>query len=308
MLLCPADRKAINRCPVEPFVSFQLVRPSTPEEAIRLLSLSAVGEIAVLGGGTDLLYDIDAARIAPIQVLSLRKLPWKYLRWENGSLVVGSTLPLRALELDPHVPHRLPGLWEAIRDVGSPALRSRATLGGNLGRCSPASDLIPMLLALDARVRIVGPSGLREHPVDMVLQESRRTSLGPAELIESVILPASAPSAYLWQRVQPVNDISQVGVAVAFVPERPHWHIALGGLQPRARRMSEAEAVLRSARPTHFEMELAAQEAARRAEFVSDKRATESYRRRLVAVLVRRAIQMTVERMAKGSHPRKATR
>ena len=303
-----ADRKAINRRPVEPSVSFQLVHPSTPEEAIRLLSLSAKGEIAVLGGGTDLLADLDASRIAPIQILSLRKLPWKYVRWEADSLVVGSTLPLRTLENDPHLRHRLPGLWEAIRDVGSPALRSRATLGGNLGRCSPASDLLPMLLALDARVRIVGPNGVRELPVDMVLQESRRTSLGPAELIESVILPASAPSTYLWQRVRPVNDISQVGVAVAFAAERPHWHIALGGLQPRARRMSEAEAVLRSAHPTNFEMELASQEASRRAEFVSDKRATESYRRRLIAVLVRRAIQTTVERMTKPSHARKASK
>jgi aerobic carbon-monoxide dehydrogenase medium subunit len=275
---------------------------------VRLLSRSMAGEIAVLGGGTDLLSDIDGARIAPVQVLSLRKLPWKYLRWEGRSLVIGSTLPLRALELDPHLPKRLPGLWEAIRDVGSPALRSQATMGGNLGRCSPASDLIPMLLALDARVRIVGPSGVREHPVDMVLQESRRTNLGPAELIESVILPAAAPSAYVWQRVQPVNDISQVGVAVAFVPERPHWHIALGGLQPRARRFSEAEAVLRSARPSKFEMELAAQEASRRAEFVSDRRATESYRRRLVAVLVRRAIQTTVERMERAEHHRRAAR
>jgi CO/xanthine dehydrogenase FAD-binding subunit len=304
----PVHRKAINRRPVESFVSFQLVRPSTPEEAVRLLSLSAAGDIAVLAGGTDLLSDIDHARVTPIQVLSLQKLPWRYLRWENDTLVVGSTLPLRALELDPRLRRQLPGLWEAIQDVGSPALRSRATLGGNLGRCSPASDLIPMLLALDARVRILGANGVREHPVDMVLQESRRTTVGPAELIESVILPASAPSTYLWQRVQPVNDISQVGVAVAFVPEGPHWHIALGGLQPRARRLSEAEAVLRSARPTHFEMELAAQEASRRAEFVSDKRATESYRRRLVAVLVRRAIQTTVERMPKATRPKKATR
>ena len=303
-----ADRKAINRLSVESSVSFQLVRPSTPEEAVRLLSRAGAGEIAILAGGTDLVSDLDRARITPIQVLSLRKLPWKYLRWENGSLVVGSTLPLRALELDPRVKQRLPGLWEAIRDVGSPALRNWATLGGNLGRCSPASDLIPMLLALDARVRILGPNGVREHPVDMVLQESRRTSLGPAELIESVILPAAAPSTYLWQRVQPINDISQVGVAVAFVPERPHWHIALGGLQPRARRLSEAEAVLRSARPTHFETELAAQEAARRAEFVSDKRATESYRRRLVAVLVRRAIQTTAERMSKPPPARKGAR
>ncbi|MCI4352032.1 MAG: FAD binding domain-containing protein [Thermoplasmata archaeon] len=289
-------------------MSFQLVHPSTPAEAVRLLSGSATGDIAVLSGGTDLLLDLDNARLAPKRVLSLRKLPWRYLRWSADSLVIGSTTPLRAVENDGEVRRRLPGLWEAIRDVGSPALRSRATLGGNLGRGSPASDLIPILLALDARVRVVGPGGVRELPVDLLLQGSRRTTLGPAELIESVTLPASAPSTYLWQRVQPVNDISQVGVATAFVPQGPHWRIALGGVQPRARRMSEAEGVLPSARPSHFEVELAAQEAARRAEFVSDKRATESYRRRLVAVLVRRAIQTTLERMSKATPSRKAKR
>lgn len=286
-------------------MSFHLVQPSTPDEAVSLLAKAPAGEISVLGGGTDLLFDIDQGRTSPRQVLSLRKLPWRYARWEGATLVVGSTLPLRVLELDRRVQQQLPGLWEAIRDVGSPALRSRATLGGNVGRCAPASDLLPMLIALDARVRIVGPSGVREHPVDLVLQESRKTSLGPAELIESIIFPSSAPSSYVWQRVQPVNDISQVGVATAFLPDAPHWRIALGGLQPRPRRLSEAEAVLRSARPTHLEQELAAQEAARRAEFVTDRRATESYRRRLVAVMVRRALQATVDRMP---GPRKASR
>ena len=254
------------------------------------------------------MFDLDQARIAPKQILSLRKLPWRYLRWEANALVIGSTLPLVALERDEKVRTRLPGLWEAVRDVGGPALRSRATLGGNLGHCSPASDLIPILLALDARARVVGPSGAREVPVDMLLQESRRTTLGPAELIESVILPASAPSTYLWQRVQPINDISQVGVATAVIPEGPYWRIALGGIQPRARRLSEAEAMLRSVRPSHFEVELAAQEAARRAEFVTDKRATEAYRRRLVTVLVRRAIQTTLERMPKATRARKESR
>ncbi len=303
-----AHRKAINRRPVGVCVSFQLVQPATPDEAVGLLAKAPAGEISVLGGGTDLLFDIDQGRASPRQVLSLRKLPWRYARWEGATLVVGSTLPLRALEMDRRVQQQLPGLWEAIRDVGSPALRSRATLGGNVGRCAPASDLLPMLIALDARVRILGPSGVREHPIDLVLQESRKTSLGPAELIESIIFPSAAPSCYVWQRVQPVNDISQVGVATAFLPDAPHWRIALGGLQPRARRLSEAEAVLRSARPTHLEQELAAQEAARRAEFVTDRRATESYRRRLVAVMVRRALQTTVERMPGPRGPRKAAR
>ncbi len=276
---------------------FTLAYPSTPEEAVDRLARAAPGETAVLGGGTDLLLDVESGRTTPTELLSLRKLPWRYLRWERQSLVVGSTLPLRALEVDPKVRTQLPGLWEAIVDVGSPALRSRATLGGNIGRCSPVSDLLPILLALDAQVRIVGPNGRREVPVDAILQESRRTTLGSADLVEAVVVPAAAPCTYLWQRVQPVNDISQVGVATAYAPTPPHWRIAVGGIQPRARRLVEAEGLLRSARPSDFEAELAAQEAARRSTFVTDRRATESYRRRLVSVLVRRAIQRTLARV-----------
>ncbi len=280
-------------------MSFALLHPSTPEEAVGLLARSARVETAVLGGGTDLLFDLGAGRAEPKRVVSLRDLPWRFLRWEEDALSIGSTLPLRALERDPELRRRIPGLWEAVREVGSPALRNRATLGGNLGRSSPASDLLPVLLALEAQVRLIGPKGPRELPVDTFLQESRNPALGPAELIESIRIPEPAPSSYLWQRVQPMNDISQVGVATAYLSTAPHWRIALGGIQPRPRRLVEAEGLLPSARPGAFEIELAAQEAARRAPFITDRRASEAYRRRLVTVLVRRAIETTIERMAR---------
>jgi carbon-monoxide dehydrogenase medium subunit len=278
-------------------VSFSLVTPERPEEAVELLAGAPPGETAVLAGGTDLLFDIDDGRVTPRRVLSLRRLPWRRLEWRDDGLEIGSTLPLSVLESEPEVRVRLPGLWQGVHAVGSLALRHRATLGGNLGRASPASDLFPILLALDARVRAIGPDGSREIPIDEFALASRRTALQPAELIESVRVPRAAASQYLWQRVRPANDISQVGVAVARLrpPDGTRWRVALGGVSPKPQRLPSAESLLVSAAPTEVEVELAAQEAARSAPFVTDKRATETYRRRLVSVLVRRAVRRAID-------------
>ncbi|EQD40842.1 molybdopterin dehydrogenase FAD-binding protein, partial [mine drainage metagenome] len=198
--------------------SFDLVYPASEEEAIALLARAPAGETAVLAGGTDLLNDLEGQRIAPRQLLSLRRLPWNRWSWTGPALTIGSTAPLADLEYDPKIRADFPGLITAIEAVGSVALRSRATLGGNLGRSGSASDLIPMLLALDAGVEVVGPSGRRRATVDDLVVTSRRPALAPGELIRSILLPESRPSAYLWQRIRPTQDVSHVGVAVAFSP------------------------------------------------------------------------------------------
>jgi carbon-monoxide dehydrogenase medium subunit len=284
-------------------MGFELVAPASVEEAIAILGTSRPGAAAALAGGTDLLLDIDDGRLQPERVVSLRRLPWRSMRWSGGSLTIGSTLPLRAVEVDPTVRDRLPGLWQAVRAVGGVALRHRATLGGNLARASPASDLLPILLAYEAVVDLVGPGGRRTLPLDRFLLGSRRTVLRADELIESATIPLAAPSEYVWQRVRPANDISQVGVAVVRAPDPPHWRVALGGVQPNVTRLPTVEKILRSAHPTEVVIDRAAEEAAERAPFVTDKRATEPYRRRLVRTLVRRAVHAVIERTRSGPVP-----
>jgi CO/xanthine dehydrogenase FAD-binding subunit len=271
-------------------VTFALERPGTVAEALRLLGDRTVGPAVPLAGGTDLLLDVDDGRLAPRTVVSLARLPWRTMRWDGTALVVGATLPLARLAADPSARARLPGLVDAVDAVGSLALRHRATLGGNLGRASPASDLIPILLATGAVVRVASLAGPREVPIGQFVRGSRATALGPGELIESVAIPAAPRSSYVWQRVRPANDVSQVGVAVAWTGTPGAWQVALGGVLPAPIRVVEAEAVLRGERPTAAEVELASQAAATRAPFVTDRRATESYRRRLVSTLVRRGI------------------
>jgi len=273
---------------------FTLVTPPTVDAAIAELTTGAPGEVVVLAGGTDLIFDLDAARTAARRVVSLRRLPWRTLDWNGPVLTVGSTLPLRSLEQDPEVARQHPGLFQAVRAVGGVPLRHRATLGGNLGRAAPASDLLPVLLALDAEVDLVGPTGERTLPVDAFLLASRRTALAPGELIRSVRFPEPRPSAYLWQRVRPANDISQIAVAAALSPSDGHWRLAVGGIPPRAARLREAEARLSSPAPSPTEVRTAAEHAAGALAITSDRRASEEYRRHLVATLLERSILQVV--------------
>ncbi|HTP54472.1 MAG TPA: FAD binding domain-containing protein [Thermoplasmata archaeon] len=276
--------------------SFELLAPRTVDEASAALRSLPPGEAAVLAGGTDLLLDVDQGRATPRRVVSLRHLPWRTLDWNQGALTVGSTLPLRALETDPDLPRLLPGLYEAVRAVGSAALRSRATLGGNLGRAAPASDLIPVLLALDAEVDLVGPDGDRTESVDRFVRASRVTTLRRAELIRSVRIPEPRPSAFVWQRVRPVNDISQVSIAAAYSPSARTWRAALGGVPPRPVRLTEAEAVLLGARPPPDVVGRVAEAVGRHPALVGDRRASDEYRRRLAASLFARAVESVARR------------
>lgn len=272
-------------------MSFSLIAPATPAEAFRALQADPVGTTFAIAGGTDLLRDVDDGRIRPVQVVSLRNLPWRNLTHDERGVTIGSTLPFREMELDARLRTEYPGLWESIRSVGSVALRHRATLGGNLARASAASDLIPILLAHDAVVDLAGADGARALPIAGFVLGSRRTALRSGELIRSVRIPHPGPSTYMWQRVRPANDISQVGVAALRPIDGSGWRVALGGVAPVARRIPEVESCLRAPVPSDLEIAEAASEASERAPFVSDKRASESYRRQLVGVLVERALR-----------------
>jgi len=275
-------------------MGFRLVAPADPRTAVELLRSPPSPPALPLTGGTDLLLDIDDGRADPATVVSLRRLPWRDMRWDGPALEIGSTAPLARLEDDDRIGRELPGLLAGVQAVGSRALRERATVGGNLGRASPASDLIPVLLALDAEVSTVGPRGGRVVPVAALVLGPRRTALEPGELIRSIRIPEPRPSAYVWQRVRPANDISQVGVAVAWSAHAGRWSVAVGGTSPTPVRLPDAEAELSGARPDAARIAAAAATAARTAPFPSDRRASEEHRRRVLAVLFGRALAAAV--------------
>ncbi|MCI4363992.1 MAG: FAD binding domain-containing protein [Thermoplasmata archaeon] len=268
----------------------QLLAPTRAEEAIAALLDGPEGRVAVLAGGTDLLLDLDEGKSSPEVLLSLHRLPWRELTWEAERLEIGATLPLAQLEQDPELARRIPGLHEAVGAIGGVALRHQATLGGNLVRASPVSDLIPILLALECEVGLLGSGGERSLPLEQFLLGPRRTALQRGELVRRVWVPA-LPSAFRWQRVRPANDVSQISVAVAFAPKEERWRIATAGVAPLARRAKAAEAILRGPSPGEEAIAAAGASAAEEAEVRQDRRATDAYRRHLLRTLVLRAIR-----------------
>jgi CO/xanthine dehydrogenase FAD-binding subunit len=279
-------------------MSFALYRPRTFEEAFDLLDREAERPVLPLAGGTDLLLAMEFGRQNPSGLLSLSRLPLDTLEVRPDEIVVGATLPLRTLERRPEVEARLPGLLEAVREVGSVQLRHRATMGGNLVRAAPASDLLPPLLSLSARVVLRSREGRRELPVEQFLRASWTTELRRGELLEAVRIPAPRAGAYRWQRVRPANAISQVGVAVALHPSSSGspWRVAAGGTEPTASRLVRTEAELPAVDPSEAEIEAACARAAEEASFRADLRAGEDYRRHLLKVLLRRTLEATRER------------
>ncbi len=183
---------------------------------------------------------------------------------------------------------------------GHPGRRERRAppsrhLGGNVVRSAPASDLVPVLLALDAEVDLVGPRGDRRLPVDRFVRSSRKVDLGPGELVRSIRFPEGRPSAYLWQRVRPANDISQVAVALAFSPGERTWRVAVGGVFPRPVRLPEPARVLGVGAPSAGAVAHAARLVGEQSPFVTDRRASEEYRRRVVSALFVRGVASVVQ-------------
>jgi len=208
-----------------------VLTPRSLEEALRMKA-ERPGAVPI-AGGTDLMVELNFDRRRPEAVLNLGEV--EELRgWsrEDGSLRLGAGLtyteameePLRSL---------LPALAEASRTVGSPQIRNRGTIGGNLGTASPAGDALPPLLVEDAEVELASVSGSRKLALDEFLVGPKRNALAPEELIVAVrVRPSGASQTFM--KVGPRNAmvIAVCSLAVAVDRERDELRAAFGSAGP----------------------------------------------------------------------------
>jgi CO/xanthine dehydrogenase FAD-binding subunit len=172
-------------------------------------------------------------------------------------------------------------------------------VGGNLCNASPAADLSPVLLVLDAEVGIAGPAGARRLPLDRFFRGPGQTVLGTGELLAWVEFPRVHTGwdvRYERLDVRRAMDIAIVGVALALRRDGARVaeaRLALGAVAPTPLRVPEAEAALVAGGLTPSAVERAAELAMGAARPIGDVRATAGYRREMVGTLVRRAL-MTV--------------
>jgi len=274
---------------------FDLHLPETLPEAVEWMTQLAPDGMAI-AGGTDLLLKLRGGAISPKALVSLARLSeLAELSFdaENG-LRVGAGVTLSQLLRSPLIRQHYPVLCQAGSEMGSEQVRSIATVGGNLCNAAPSADLAPPLIALGSRAVIAGPSGERFLPLESFFEGPGKTALAPGELLKEVLIPPPCGrTIYLKHSSRTYMDIAVVGVAVQLAaanggPQKVR--IVLGAVAPTPIRALRAEAVLAEARLDAEGIEESARLAAQECAPIDDIRSSAWYRRRMVTVLVRRAL------------------
>ncbi len=281
-------------------------RPTRLRDALALLAEDPTRR--PLAGGTDLLLDLartDAGEAVDVvdltAVAGLDSIDWVGPHIEIGASVTHADVVRHSRLRDD-----LPVLVQACAEIGSPQLRNRATLAGNLATASPANDSISALVALDASLRLVSlaPDGelrRREVAIEDFFRGVRRTALAPGELIEAILVPLPVAGTHgIWvklglRRAQAISVV-HAGVVVTRDDDKvAQARIAVGSVAPTVVRAREAEAALAGRPLDSGTIAAAARAAADGIAPIDDLRATATYRREVVEALLVRALTAIVD-------------
>jgi len=280
------------------------LRPTTWADA---LSAKAEHPDAVpIAGGTDLMVGLNFGRTPPPALLDLTALP-ELGGWErdNGHVVIGAGLSYARIVAE--LPDLCPALAIASRTVGSPQIRNRATVAGNLGTASPAGDAHPPLLATGAEVEVESVRGGRRIAIDDFFTGPKRNALAPDELILSIRVPV-APGPQQFAKVGPRNAmvIAVCSFAVALDPPSRSIGTGIGSAGPTPLRAVSAEE-LASDLPWSTRTELDddlvrafGQLVAASAQPIDDVRSSAAYRRHALGVLAGRSLRWAWKSYVEG--------
>ncbi|MFZ5851056.1 MAG: FAD binding domain-containing protein [Actinomycetota bacterium] len=253
-----------------------------------------------IAGGTDVMVELNFDRRRPRVLLDLGRVP-ELRDWSADAGQVRLGAGVTYTRVIDELAALLPGLAMAARTVGSPQIRNRGTVGGNLGAASPAGDAHPALLAAGAQVEVASVRGVRRVPVAAFYTGVKRNALAPDELIAAVLVtPPGGPEQYCKIGTRNAMVIAVAAFGLALYPERRAVGTGIGSAAPTPRPAPEAERFLAAALaeaglwdsrrelPDAVAREFGARVAAAAAP-IDDVRGSAAYRRLALSVLARRA-------------------
>jgi CO/xanthine dehydrogenase FAD-binding subunit len=217
----------------------EILQPDTWREALELKA--ARPEAVPIAGGTDVMVELNFDRIRPKAILDLTRVA-DLREWgpQDGGLRVGAGVTYARLIAE--LGDRLPGLAIASRTVGSPQIRNRGTVGGNLGTSSPAGDGLPPLFASDAEVEVASVRGTRRLPVAEFVTGPKRNCVALDELIAAFhVAPADGPQQFAKIGTRNAMVIAVCSLALSVSPERRAVAACIGSAGPTPIRAAEAE-------------------------------------------------------------------
>ncbi|HEY6934457.1 MAG TPA: FAD binding domain-containing protein [Marmoricola sp.] len=276
------------------------LRPASWAEALE--AKAAQPGAVPIAGGTDVMVELNFDRHRPEALLDLNRID-DLARWEyddDGRIRLGASVSYSRVITE--LGDVLPGLAMASRTVGSPQIRNRGTVGGNLGAASPAGDSHPVLLATDAAVEVESVRGTRTIPATEFYTGVKRNGLEPDELIKAIVLaPARGPEQFCKIGTRNAMVISVSAFAIALDADRKRVGTGIGSAAPTPRRATAAEEFLageldaaglwdsRGEIPATLVKEFG-ERVKQAASPIDDVRGTAAYRLHSLAVMARRSL------------------
>jgi CO/xanthine dehydrogenase FAD-binding subunit len=273
----------------------ELLQPGDWREALE--AKAAHPDALPLWGGTDVMVDLNFGRERPPAILDLTRVR-ELAEWseDGGTLRVGAGVSYaRAIA---ELGDRLPGLAAASRTVGSPQIRNRGTIGGNLGSSSPAGDALPPLYASGAEIELASPTGTRRVPIADFITGPKRNVLAPEELIAAFhIRPATGPQQFSKVGTRNAMVIAVCSFSLALHPDERRVGTCIGSAAPTPVPATEAERFAADALDWEGRgpvdgaaLERFGELVAAAASPIDDVRGSSAYRRHALSVLARRSL------------------
>jgi CO/xanthine dehydrogenase FAD-binding subunit len=267
--------------------------PSEIGDAVQLLAKHGA-KAAILAGGTDLVAELNYYEIEPGALLYIGGLGLDYIKEEDGKLVIGAGTTAAQLIASDLVAAKFGVLVDAAKTHGSPAIRTTATIGGNLGTASPAGDLIPSLMIMDAELLLVSTDGERVVAVKDFFTGPGETVRTPGELIVEVRVPL-LPGGAVFKKVgrRKAQQCSIVSTAVRVEMDGDvckDARIVLGSMAPTPLRCTKAEALITGKALDEGLIAACAEKAVAESTPIDDQRATAWYRKKVATATVAQAL------------------
>lgn len=279
--------------------AFAYVAPTSIDDALAVIKnvQSSGGRAQVMAGGTDLIVQMRAVDKAPRTIVDLKGVK-ETRRVDVGAseTFIGATVASAELNEDPRLLKLFPGLLEAADLIGSTQVQGRASIGGNLCNASPAGDTIPALIANGAICVIANGSGGRELAVEDFMIGVQKNALQAGEFLVGIKLKNPGPrtaDAYLRFIPRTEMDIAVAGCGVALTLDASgvctHARVSIGAVAPRVLLVPAAAKALIGTKVDEAALTAAGVACTAAASPISDRRGTAEYRRKIIAVLCRRA-------------------
>jgi CO/xanthine dehydrogenase FAD-binding subunit len=286
---------------------FAYFAPTTVEEALNLLAEQGEGT-RIMAGGTDVMVKMTHGLLKPKAIVDVHRIEsLRGIRFHaTEGLTIGATARLAEVTSHPDVVRHYPSLSYAISCMANVEVRNMATVAGNVCNAAPSADTAPPLMTMHAEATLLSLKGERKLPLNDFFRGPSLTYMEPGEILTSIHIPAPPPkSGASYKRISARCgvDIAAVCVGVNIVLNGQgckEARVVLGAVAPVPMRAAKTEALLQGGEQTAELIRQAGDRAAEEAKPISDMRSSADWRKRMVAVLTRRALEEAFERASKG--------